>query len=237
MNQKPESQAQKYEKSREHFRSKARSEFLQLNENTNLLVAALNEVVARHMYYVSGRSFEHIENGEYYSKLIVSFTRTHFILYDLIICNELVDASVLYRKQLELVSRLFELGKNIDISKLLKKTPRLQHLEFGLNRLYSDYSELTHSSTVEKLNLLGFIKAEGGHYSAVFPVFQENSYVSFYHLFLLVTQYHYWIAEKYEEWFEDYSRDEDCKIFTKCYEAFNEVYFDNPKFKNIGKSE
>lgn len=229
------SQAQKYEEAREHFRSVARSEFLSAHENSNQLIVNLNELVARHMYYASGRSFNHIENGEYFSKLIISFTRTHFILYDLIICNELIDASVLYRKQLELVSRLVELEKTIDASKLLKKTPNIKHLEFDLNRLYSEYSELSHSSTVEKMNLLGSIDTENGQYSAVFPVFNENSYVSLYHLFLLVTQYHYWIAERYEDWLEDYSRDDDCKIYTKCYEAFNEIFYENPKFTKIGK--
>ena len=237
MNSKIESQAQKYENSREHFRSKARSDFLRTHEKSNQLIVTLNEVVARHMYYVSGRSFSHIENGEYFNKLIVSFTRTHFILYDLIICNELIDASVLYRKQLELVSRLVELENNIDASKLLKKTPNIRHLEFDLNRLYSAYSEISHSSTVEKMYLLGSIDTEEGQYSAVFPIFDENSYVSFYHLFLLVTQFHYWIAGRYEEWFEDYSRDDDCKIYTKCYEAFNEIYYENPKFNKIGTNK
>lgn len=235
MNKKHESQAQKYENAREHFRSKARHDFLCVHEKSNLLIASLNEVVARHMYYAESRSLNHINNGGYYGKLIVSFTRTHFVLYDLIICNELIDASVLFRKQLELVSRLVELEGNIDVSKLLKKTPNIKHLEFDLNRLYSAYTEVAHSSNVEKMNLLGFKNTENGRYSLVFPEFDENSYVSFYHLFLLVSQYHYWIAGKYEKWFEGYSRDEDCQIYTKCYELFNQIYYENPKFKKIGK--
>ncbi len=95
------SQAQRYEEAREHFRSVTRFEFLSAHEKSNQLIVNLNERVARHMYCVSGRSFNHVENGEYFSKLIISFTRTHFILYDLIICNDLIDTSVLYRKQLE----------------------------------------------------------------------------------------------------------------------------------------
>ena len=60
-----------------------------------------------------------------------------------------------------------------------------KNLEFNLNRLYSDYSALSHSSSVEKLNLLGSIETEDGHFTFVYPVFDKNSYVSFYHLFLL----------------------------------------------------
>ena len=73
------------------------------------------------MFFASDKSLKHVENGDYFSKLIVSFTKTHFILYGLIICNELIDASSLFRKQLELVSRLVELDRYIDISKLIKK--------------------------------------------------------------------------------------------------------------------
>ena len=61
------------------------------------------------MYYAESQSLNHISNREYYGKLMVSFIRTHFVLYDLIICDELVDAEVLFRKQLELVSRFVEL--------------------------------------------------------------------------------------------------------------------------------
>jgi len=233
MNQKNESQAQKYEKNREFSRSRARSDFLDFHEKSGPLIAGLNELVATHMYYADGRSLNHIDNGEYYGGLIVSFTRTHFILYDLIICNELIDAAVLFRKQLELMSRLVELGSNIDVSKLLKKTPNPKCLEFDLNKMYSAYSEVSHSATVRNFSLLGFIDAKDGQFASVFPVFDENSYVSFHHLFLLVTQYHYWIAGKYEEWFKDYSRDEDCKLYTKCYEVFNQIYYENPSFKKI----
>lgn len=231
------SQAQKYEVSREAFRSKARHDFLSLHESANDLITALNEIVARHMFYVNGRSWSHIENGDYFSKLIVSFTRTHFILYDLIICNELLDASVLFRKQLELVSRLVELDSNIELSKLLKKTPNVKHLEFDLNRLYTAYTELAHSSVSDKMALLGRTESENGYFTTVFPEFSENSYVSFYHLFLLVSQYHYWIAEKYAVWFDDYEKEDDCAIYTKCYDAFNEVYYKNPKFSSIGSRD
>jgi hypothetical protein len=236
MNKEKESQAQKFENAREHFRNKSRSAFLGVHEKSHFLVVSLNEVVARHLYYAESRTLNHIENGDYYGKLIVSFTRTHFVLYDLIICNELIDAAVLFRKQLELVSRLVELEEKIDVSKLIKNTPKVNHLEFDLNRLYSAYSEITHSADPNSMDLLGSINAENGLYTSVFPRFDEDSYVSFYHLFLLVTQYHYWIADKYEKWFEGYSRDEDCKIYKKCYEAFNQIYYENPKFKRIGKS-
>lgn len=231
------SEAEKYECSRDVARIKARSDFLKLHEKSNFLITSLNEIVARHMFYINGKSWSHIANGEYYNKLIVSFTRTHFVLYDLIICNELIDASVLFRKQLELVSRLYELDGDIPINKLLKKTPNIKHLEFDLNKLYSDYSEVSHSSDIEKLQLLGTTIQKGKTYTSVYPQFDENSYVSYRHLFLLVTQYHYWIAEKYESWFEGYERKGDCTLYAKCYEAFNDIYYGHPMFKKLGAKQ
>lgn len=233
MNNKSESQAKRYENVREDSRRKARSEFFQVHRKSNHLVDLLNEVVARPMYFSRGRSFKHIDNGTYFSKLIVSFTRTHFILCDLIICNELIDASVLFRKQLELVSRLVELEAATDASKLLNKTPNIKHLKFGLNKLYPVYSELSHSAAEKIMHLLGSKEFEGGMYTSVFPVFDENSYVALSHLFLLVTQYHYWVTDKYEKWFDDYNREEDCKIYKKCLELFNQVYYEKPNFKSI----
>jgi hypothetical protein len=231
------SQAHKYEASREAFRSKARHDFLSFHEDSNELIITLNEIVARHMFFASEKSLKHVENGDYFSKLIVSFTRTHFILYDLTICNELIDASVLFRKQLELVSRLVELDSNIDISKLIKKTPNVKHLEFDLNRHYTDYTQLAHSSVSDKMELLGRAKGESGYFTAVFPEFDENSYVSFRHLFLLVTQYHYWITEKYSVWFTDYDKQIDCSLFTRSYKAFNNIFYENPKFQKIGSGK
>lgn len=154
---------------------------------------------------------------------------------DLILSSELIESSVLLRKQFELMSRLVELDSGQDLSKLIKKTPNIKHLEHDLNKLYSEYSEISHSSDIQKLDLLGYTKSEKESYIAVYPVFQENSYVSALHLFLLVSQYHFWIVEKIESWFPGYDRSADCAVFTKCYEAYEQIYYKSPKFQKIGK--
>lgn len=236
MNNKIESYALKYEKRREHFKNVARTNFLGFHSFSNQLVASMNELVARHLLYAEGKKFEYSEQDEYIIKLIVSFSKTHFILSDLIICSELIDASVLLRKQFELMSRLVEIDKAIDVSKLIHRTPNVRHLENDLNRLYSVYSQLSHSSDIEKLNLTGSIKTDDGHFTAVYPVFSENSYVSMLHLYLLITQYHFWAVEKYESWFPEYKRKNDCALFVKCHEAYSEIYYKSPCFKDIGRS-
>lgn len=230
-----ESFAEKYVRSRDQFRSEALKRFLGLHEKSNQYIAAMNEVVASHMLYVSGKDWSHIENGEYISKLIVSFTRSHFILTDHILHGELIESAVLLRKQFELMSRLVEINTGTDIEMLLKKTPNVKHLEHDLKRLYSDYSEITHSTDIQKLDLLGYVESNDESFVAVYPVFQENSYIFALHLFLLFSQYHFWMVEKLESWFSEYERANDCATYTKCYEAYEQIYYKSPVFKIIGQ--
>ena len=227
--------AERYELSRDQFRSKALRSFLGFHQKSNQFIAAMNEVVASHMLYSSGKDWSQIENGEYISKLIVSFTRSHFIITDHILHGELIESAVLLRKQFELMSRLVEIDTGIEIEKLLKKTPNVKHLEHDLKRLYSDYSEITHSSDIQKLDLLGYVETDDENFIAVYPVFQENSYISALHLFLLFSQYHYWIVEKLESWFSDYDRANDCAMYVKCHEAYEQIYYKAPVFKRIGQ--
>ncbi|MCP5016956.1 MAG: hypothetical protein GY938_17065 [Ketobacter sp.] len=230
------SAAEKYESNRDHFRSEALKKFLSYHEKSNQFIAAMNEVVASHMLYASNKDWSHIEHGEYISKLIVSFTRSHFVITDHVMYGELIEAAVLLRKQFELMSRLVEIDSGVDIDRLLKKTPNVKHLESDLKKLYSEYSEITHSSDIQKLDLLGYLVKDKATYTAVYPVFQENSFVSALHLFLLFSQYHYWIVDKLEQWFPEYDRAGDCAMYAKCHEAYEEIYYKSPVFTSIGSA-
>ncbi|MBL8206491.1 MAG: hypothetical protein JNM09_19815 [Blastocatellia bacterium] len=146
--------AEKYLYSRNHFRKVAQDEFLRFNEHMNDLVASVNELVSSMTLFTSGKSLTAIPNGLYLGDLMVSFCRSHFISTDLTLGGELIEAVTIIRKQMELLSRLNELRNGLDINKLLRRTPNLKHLKTNLNRLYSDYSEIAHSSSPQPLQLL-----------------------------------------------------------------------------------
>lgn len=49
------------------------------------------------------------EKQQYKLLLVVSFMRTHYVVNELIIYSEIIEASTLMRKQLELIARLKEI--------------------------------------------------------------------------------------------------------------------------------
>jgi hypothetical protein len=154
---KKETSSAKYLYSREFFREQARKEFGDRNAHAIPLIRLLNDYVATTMLGASGHDVGAIPNSQYNLDLIVSFTRTHFIVMDLIVCGELIEAATLQRKQFELVARLNEIRETKSIESLIKKTPNLTTLRTRIKKLYGEYSEISHSASPLPLQLLGRI--------------------------------------------------------------------------------
>ena len=222
------SKAEKYIHSRDHFRKLAQHDFLSFNEHSNLLIASINELVASMTLFVSGKSFREIENGLYIADLMVSFCRSHFIASDLILGGELVDAAVIVRKQMELLARVNELSAGLDVEKLVKRTPNIKHLKTGLNRLYSEYSEISHSASPKAMQLLGRKELKEGTFTPVYPEFQENAYVSMQHLVMTSLEYYVWCANFLIDNFPEYDITYDSVLFKKAYEQHHRIFTGAP---------
>lgn len=218
------SKAVKYLYSRDHFRKLAQHDFLKFNDEANLLVASINELVASLTLFVSGKSFREIDNGLYLADLIVSFCRSHFIASDLLLGGELVEGAVIVRKQIELLARLNEITSGLDIDRLIRRTPNIKHLKTGLNRLYSEYSEISHSASPKVMELLGRKDYDNGVFTPLYPEFQENSYVSMQHLVISALEYYVWCVNFFNDNFEDYDSALDTVIFKKAFEQHEEIY-------------
>ena len=77
---------------------------------------------------------------------MISYVRTHFIVTDLILNGDLVEAVTLIRKQLESVARLNELDQR-PLHKLEGKTPNIRmFFEHGGGEMYGHLSEVAHFS-------------------------------------------------------------------------------------------
>lgn len=228
MTEKPSSKAEKYIHSRDHFRKLAQHNFLAFNEHANLLVASINELVASMTLFASGKRFREIDNGLYLADLMVSFCRSHFIASDLILGGELVEAAVIVRKQMELLARLNELSAGLDIDKLVRRTPNIKHLKTGLNRLYSEYSEISHSASPKVMQILGRKDLEEGSFTPVYPEFQENAYVSMQHLVMSALEYYVWCANFLIDNFPEYDATYDSLLFNKAYEQHQKVFTGAP---------
>lgn len=183
--------ADKYNYSREVFRDRAKSEFF-ARKHARSLVEITNDYVAGTMFAGSGHDISDLPNAEYVSDLIVSFTRTHFIIVDLIVCSELIDSATLLRKQFELIARLHELSAAKTIDDLLERTPNLRALKTDIKKLYGEYSQIAHSAHPKPLELLGRIERDEGEYTPLYPMFSENSYVALNHAFVCVVEYYLW---------------------------------------------
>lgn len=222
------SKADKYVRSRDHFRKIAQHEFLSFNEHANSLIVLTNELVASMTLFVSGRDLREIDNGLYLADLMVSFCRSHFIASDLIVGGEIIEGAVIVRKQIELMARLNELSSGLSVEKLVRKTPNIKHLKSGLNRLYSEYSEIAHSASPKVMYLLGRKELKEGAFTPLYPEFQENAYVSLQHLVLTALEYYVWCANFLMDNFIDYDGTYDSVIFSKAYEQHQRIFIGPP---------
>ena len=87
------------------------------------------------------------EKISYKLDLTCSFIRTHFVINDLLLTGDIIEAATLIRKQLEVLTRLIEIDAN-PLAKLLKKTPNVCNVLNKMGKsLYPELSEIAHSGT------------------------------------------------------------------------------------------
>jgi hypothetical protein len=220
---------EKYLYSRSHFRSIAQNDFLKFNPNSNDLVAISGELVASLMLFMSGKSLQDIRNGLYIGDLIVSFCRSHFISIDLILSGELVEAAVIIRKQMELIARLNECMGEMDIESLVKRTPNVKHLKSEMKKMYSVYSEIAHSASPKTISILGRSDYESKTFTPVYPIFDENSYVSLQHMTLLVFEFYLSYSVFLENNFIDYDGTRDAILFEELIEKHHAIFGDGER--------
>lgn len=136
--------------------------------------------------------------------LISSYVRTHFIINDFLLNGDLVEASVLMRKQLEAVARLNELDSK-SLEKLLGRTPNVKNILKGESgKIYGLLSEIAHSSSHRIGELLSVV--EDGEKIGVsnLPTYSEhahagwdvNTFISFNFLFHFLECVSSWYPQK-----------------------------------------
>ena len=127
--------------------------------------------------------------------LIISFIRTHFIIDDMIMDGDLIEAFTLIRKNFECITRLNEIDNN-PIQKLLKKTPNVINIfKEGGKQLYPSFSEIAHFGTPRVAELLSVESLDDGRVGpSLFPAYNidalacydRHAYVSIYFTFWLI---------------------------------------------------
>ena len=156
------------------------------------------------MAYVSLQFREIIENisekQSYQLTICLSVIQSHFIINDLILGGNIIEASTLIRKQLENLTRLDELDK-APLAKLLKKTPNVYNTlkKFG-KKIYTDLSEVAHFGTPRVSTLMGLSEFTDGRVGPpLFPDYSQQSIETYKNHAAISTLFIFWIiifAEK-----------------------------------------
>lgn len=143
------------------------------------------------------------EKISYQISLSASYVRTHFIINDMILHGDLVEANTLIRKQLESLTRLYELDAK-PLQRLLRKTPNvINTFKTTGKQVYPFLSEIAHFASPKASQLLHVMEKEGGLVGpSMIPVYTDAAHgcfdiqatVSFYFLF--------WFIDKQREFYE-----------------------------------
>jgi hypothetical protein len=175
----------------------------------------LDGLIARSIQNLSIKIDTPTEKISYQISLAISFVRTHFIINDMIMNGDLIEAFTLIRKNFESVTRLHEIDNN-PLLKLLKKTPNVINIfKKGGKQLYPTLSEIAHFGTPDVGALLTVNSHEDGRIGpSLFPAYNvdalgcydRHAYVSIYFSFWLIQFLKTLYGEKY-----DFDADE--KIF------------------------
>lgn len=203
-------------------------------ESHNTFRITLDGLIARSIKQLGNKIDDPTEKISYQISLAISFVRTHFIINDLVLEGDLIEAFTLIRKNFESATRLNEIDKS-PLAKLLKKTPNVINI-FGKGgkKLYPTLSEIAHFGTPRVGELLT-IKTEmdGRIGPSLYPVYNDNSiacydrhaFVSIYFSFWLIDFLKKTYGKKY-----DHTKDESTfYIMVKLAEDCGIILFDNEK--------
>jgi len=138
-----------------------------------------------------------------------SFIRTHYLISDLILNGDLVEAITLTRKQLESLARLHELDSK-PLLKLNKKVPNIQNVLKGpAGRMYGDLSEVAHFSTPRVAELLHVFENGEMIGPSLLPVVTPYAAALFDMNHFIAVYFIAWMVEKLPSWYPGYDNTED----------------------------
>jgi hypothetical protein len=144
-----------------------------------------------------------------------SFLRTHYLITDLILDGDLVEAIVLIRKQLESLARLHELDSK-PLEKLKGKVPNINNvLKRSSGKMYGDLSEVAHMSTPRVTELLEVIEHGDLIGPSLLPVYANRSRACFEMNCFVAVYFIGWLIEKLTLWYPGYDNKKDWKLLGK----------------------
>lgn len=170
------------------------------------------------------------EKVQYRLLLIISFMRTHYVINELITYSEIIEASTLMRKQLELIARLKEIDVS-ELERLDKKVPQMKHIQW-MKEYYGIWSQVAHNASFDSLDMLGFNMEDENHKRFyVQPSYTENTIEAFNMNIGLFMLFAMEVANFMEKAIPDYKPIEEMKFVLSLNEYGSKTNI--PYFKSL----
>jgi hypothetical protein len=182
------------EKCREEFRRAEREDDNTLRILVDGQIAALEAILSNPIPNVN-------PSLSYQIGLVTSYTRTHFLVTDLILNGDLIEAVTLIRKQLESLARLHELDHK-PLDRLQGVTPNVgMFFRHGGGAIYGHLSEVAHFSRPRVSELMHVIQDGERTGPSLHPAFTEHSFACLDLHHFVAIYFLVWITEKLKEWY------------------------------------
>lgn len=207
---------QSREKSSEKYRKKETKE-------ESYIRVVLDGLMVRLAQNMKEKIKETNEKISYQISLSASYVRTHFIINDMILHGDLIEANTLIRKQLESLTRLHELDSE-NIKKLTRKTPNVINTFKKMGKqAYPHLSEIAHFATPRVGELLHVIESDLLVGPSMIPVYTDAAHgcfdmqatVSFYFLF--------WFIDKQREFYKEFDGEDEKKLLLSAFKTAIDV--------------
>ncbi|MBG6188472.1 hypothetical protein [Flavobacterium sp. CAN_S2] len=149
----------------------------------------------------------------YQLNLTISYIRTHFVINNLILDGDLIEAYTLIRKQFEKYTRINELD-NKPIEKLRGKTPNLINLfgEAG-KEIYPELSEVAHFGHPRVSEFLSVETKDGKKGPSMFPTYKESAIICYDRSAYVALYFSAWLIDFVQENNSKYDRKKDIETF------------------------
>lgn len=182
----------------------------QEKEGENTLRIFIDGLMAKIAQEQASKKIENTNDKiSYQISLFTSFIRTHYLINDLFMQGDIIEAITLIRKQFESLTRLNEIDSK-PLLKLHKKTPNVCNIFKKAGKLiYPRLSEVAHFGTPEVGEFLSIIEDGDLLGPSLIPTYHEYSLACLDLNCFMAIHFLYWLIEKQKEYYEDFDGEEE----------------------------
>ena len=170
-------------------------------QEENILRISIDGLLAQLASNMKNKIENTDDKTSYQISLVTSYIRSHYLINDMILDGDIIEATTLIRKQLESLTRIHELDTN-PLAKLLKKTPNVINCFKSVGKkIYPHLSEIAHFAT-PRVGELHHVVEDGDQVGpSLHPRYTKSAHGSFDLQALVSIYFLFWLIEKQKSWF------------------------------------